>query len=149
MNAQRTTKISKFLSLVLRHEPRKIGIILDEAGWTGVRELLDAMAKFGFPVGEQELLEVLGANDKKRFELSTGNQRIRASQGHSVSVDLGYQASIPPDMLYHGTVGPFLESIRKLGLTRSSPLCLPRCWAAKRRGSRILIESSSLFLIPG
>lgn len=118
MQSQRTTKISKFLSLVLRHDPQKIGITLDEAGWVGVRELLDAMAKSGFPVLETELHEVIDTSDKKRFALSDDGQKIRASQGHSVTVELGYEPTAPPEKLYHGTVDQFLNSIRKIGLVK-------------------------------
>jgi RNA:NAD 2'-phosphotransferase (TPT1/KptA family) len=32
----RSVKISKFLSLVLRHKPETIGLKLDEAGWASV-----------------------------------------------------------------------------------------------------------------
>ena len=33
-------RISKFLSLVLRHKPETIGLVLDEHGWARVDELL-------------------------------------------------------------------------------------------------------------
>jgi putative RNA 2'-phosphotransferase len=43
---------------------------------------------------------------------------IRASQGHSVTVDLGYKEKTPPSILYHGTAQRFLESIKKHGLLK-------------------------------
>src|SRR6185437_10562631 len=88
MNPQQATRISKFLSLVLRHEPGKIGITLDPAGWVGVEELLTALAAHGFPVSEPELREVVDTNEKQRFAFSEDDLRIRASQGHSVDVEL-------------------------------------------------------------
>lgn len=118
MNSRQLTKISKFLSFVLRHEPQSIGITLDQAGWIGVRELLDAMARHGTSVTEAELREVVATNDKKRFALSDDGTRIRASQGHSVEVELGYQRTEPPEFLYHGTVDHFLGSIRKEGIQK-------------------------------
>ena len=36
--ADRHRQTSKFLSLVLRHEPERIGIVLDEAGWVSVHD---------------------------------------------------------------------------------------------------------------
>jgi putative RNA 2'-phosphotransferase len=116
MDTNRLTRISRFLSLVLRHEPQNIGITLDTAGWVDVRTLLDAMATHGNPIGEAELREVVHTNDKKRFAFSEDGQRIRASQGHSVPVDLGYSPATPPAVLYHGTVDQFLVSIRQTGL---------------------------------
>ena len=118
MSPSRITKISKFLSLVLRHDPQKIGIKLDEAGWVGVGDLLNALAKSGFPVAETELRQVVETNDKKRFGFSDDGEQIRANQGHSVSVELGYEPVVPPEILYHGTVDRFLNSIRSVGLIK-------------------------------
>jgi len=109
---------SKFLSLVLRHQPEKIGITLDSAGWVDVATLIDAMAKHGKPLTELQLRHVVETSDKKRFALSEDGRRIRASQGHSVEVELGYEPTTPPDVLYHGTVERFLPSIRSGGLQK-------------------------------
>ena len=57
-------------------------------------------------------------NDKQRFEFNADRTRIRARQGHSVAVDLGYEAAIPPAVLYHGTATRFLESILAQGLIK-------------------------------
>jgi putative RNA 2'-phosphotransferase len=111
-------RVSKFLSLVLRHQPEKIGITLDSAGWVGVGELLDGLAKNDLDLTEVQLREVVASSDKKRFALSEDGLRIRASQGHSVEVELGYEPAAPPDLLYHGTVDRFLPSIREIGLIK-------------------------------
>ena len=118
MDKKRTTHVSKFLSLVLRHEPAQIGITLDAAGWVAVRELLEAMAAHRFPVSRDELEEVVRTSEKKRFAFSDDGLRIRASQGHSVEVELGYEPATPPNLLYHGTVDRFLDSIRRSGLLK-------------------------------
>jgi putative RNA 2'-phosphotransferase len=120
MNKQLNIKTSKFLSLVLRHEPQRIGITLDAEGWTPVEELLTAVARHRRPISRRELEEVVATNDKKRFAFSTDGLLIRASQGHSVEVDLGLVPIEPPELLYHGTVERFLESIRKEGLLRGN-----------------------------
>ena len=116
MDANRAKHISKFLSLVLRHEPEKVGVTLDDAGWTDVDALLAACAAHGNAFTREELLEVVDTSDKKRFALSEDGTRIRASQGHSVKVDLGYEPTTPPEVLYHGTATRFVESIRRDGL---------------------------------
>jgi putative RNA 2'-phosphotransferase len=90
MNLHQITKISRFLSLVLRHEPGKIGITLDGEGWTSVDELIAAMNAHGQPLDFEILEHVVDTNNKKRFAFSDDGERIRASQGHSVEVDLGY-----------------------------------------------------------
>ena len=47
-----------------------------------------------------------------------GVDRIRASQGHSVPVDLGLAPAVPPDRLFHGTSETVLPAIRAEGLHR-------------------------------
>ncbi len=111
---------SKFLSYVLRHRPDSIGITLDENGWVEVDELLAAAQRSGKQLSRQRLEQVVADSDKKRFALSEDGQRIRANQGHSVSVDLDLEPTEPPKLLYHGTVERFLDSIRAEGLVRGS-----------------------------
>jgi putative RNA 2'-phosphotransferase len=116
MNPQQTTKISRFLSLVLRHQPETIGITLTEDGWTNVDELIAAINRHGQELDFETLEHVVETNDKKRFAFSDDGEMIRANQGHSVEVNLGYQPTPPPEFLYHGTVAKFLPSIRESGL---------------------------------
>lgn len=111
-------RISKFLSLVLRHEPEKIGITLDENGWTDCQDLIEAANRHGKHFDHATLLKVVRANDKQRFAFSEDGRRIRANQGHSVEVDLALEAQVPPELLYHGTVAKFLDAIRETGLQK-------------------------------
>jgi putative RNA 2'-phosphotransferase len=109
---------SKFLSLVLRHDPGAIGITLDAEGWTPVDELLAAATRAGHCITRELLEGVVVTNDKHRFAFSSDGRRIRANQGHSVEVDLKLAPVEPPELLYHGTVERFLDSIRQNGLVR-------------------------------
>lgn len=61
-----TTKASKFLSLILRHDPGSVGIALDSAGWVRVDVLLAACAKHGHPLTRAEFDEIVETNSKKR-----------------------------------------------------------------------------------
>jgi putative RNA 2'-phosphotransferase len=116
----RNVKISKFLSLVLRHQPEKIGILLDREGWVSVSELLRAFAAHNFPLTLEELQEVVRTNDKQRFSFSPDGVSIRANQGHSLEIELGYEPIEPPAVLYHGTAERFLSSIMQQGLLKGS-----------------------------
>jgi putative RNA 2'-phosphotransferase len=118
MDKKREVRISKFLSLVLRHAPEKIGLELTEGGWTEVDRLLDAMAARAFRITREELDFVVAHNAKKRFAFSEDGLRIRASQGHSLDVDLGYRAQSPPEVLFHGTAERNVDSILASGLDR-------------------------------
>ena len=117
---KRLVKISKFLSLVLRHQPERIGLRLDEQVWVGISELVDGARRAGMELSIELVQEVVQKNDKKRFKISEDGSRIRASQGHSISIHLGLEPVEPPEILFHGTASPFLPSIREKGLTRRS-----------------------------
>ncbi|MFF5990537.1 RNA 2'-phosphotransferase [Prauserella flavalba] len=109
-------RVSKRLALHLRHAPERIGIELEEGGWVGVDALLAALGRHGLPLTRAELAEVVERNDKRRFAFDDSGTRIRASQGHSVAVELDLPVSIPPAALFHGTVSRFLPAILREGL---------------------------------
>lgn len=109
-------KVSKFLSLILRHQPETIGLTLDENGWAEIDVLIALANKNGRRMSRDLLDRVVSDNDKKRFAISEDGRRIRASQGHSVEIDLALPAAQPPAVLYHGTASRFVESIRADGL---------------------------------
>jgi putative RNA 2'-phosphotransferase len=111
-------KLSKFMSLVLRHKPGEIGLVLDENGWADVAELIARANLKGVRLTRSDLLTIVETNDKKRFALSDDGARIRASQGHSIEVDLALSPIAPPARLFHGTASRFVESIRAQGLVR-------------------------------
>lgn len=110
--------LSKFLSLVLRHEPQQLGLHLDAAGWVSVDEVLAACATRKIPLTLPKLEHLVASSEKQRFAFDESRTRIRANQGHSVKVDLGYAPQTPPELLYHGTVEKFLPSIRERGLLK-------------------------------
>jgi putative RNA 2'-phosphotransferase len=120
MQKDKLTRTSKFLSLVLRHRPELIGITLDSAGWVSVAELLRACRAHGRPLTREELREAVASNDKQRFSFSEDGRMIRANQGHSVPVELGYSPAVPPETLYHGTAEKFLPLIREEGLKKGA-----------------------------
>ena len=113
-------RISKFLSMILRHKPEAIGLELDASGWADVQTLLDKANAGGHALSRDAVEQVVANSDKKRFVFSDDGQRIRANQGHSITVDLGLAAIPPPALLFHGTATRFLAAIRSTGLTPQS-----------------------------
>jgi len=147
MDEKGRTDISKFLSYVLRHKPEAVGISLTTDGWVDVDMLLSACAKKGRPLSRAELDEVVATNPKKRFALSKDNERIRANQGHSISIDLGYDPAEPPDILFHGAVARHLPAIRAEGLRRMkrhhvhlSPDTKTAQVVGRRRGQPVVLQ---------
>lgn len=106
-------RTSKYLSKILRHDPTIVGIALEKGGWVSI-DLLLIKAK----ISREAFYLVVQNNDKKRFEISQDGLRVRAAQGHSVVVDLGYEAAVPPEFLYHGTNQNVLEVILRDGLSK-------------------------------
>ncbi|WP_089405506.1 RNA 2'-phosphotransferase [Geodermatophilus saharensis] len=109
-------RVSKRLSYVLRHRPDSVGLTLDDAGWVDVDALLAALAAHGLPLTREELDRVVAGNDKQRFAVDGTGTRIRASQGHSLPVALGYTPEPPPAVLFHGTPVRTLPAILAEGL---------------------------------
>lgn len=120
INEKENIRISKFLSLVLRHQPETINIQLDDNGWTDVDVLIAQMNKTGPFVSREVLHYIVDTNSKKRFAFNSDKTKIRASQGHSIEVELGYEPKEPPAILYHGTAEASLAFIFKTGLEKRS-----------------------------
>ncbi|MBT3337103.1 MAG: RNA 2'-phosphotransferase [Anaerolineae bacterium] len=118
MTRHSLTKLSKFLSLVLRHRPEKIGLSLDTQGWANVDALLTAINKTGTEFTRETLEIIVTKDSKQRYSFSPDGKFIRANQGHSIDIDLGLEAIAPPEFLYHGTAERFLPGIRQNGLQR-------------------------------
>jgi putative RNA 2'-phosphotransferase len=147
MTPAERVRASKLVSLVLRHQPERIGLALDRGGWASVEELLARLPAHGVVLTRDELQELVDAPDKRRFALSEDGTRIRALQGHSLEVDLGLRPVPPPLQLYHGTVAGSVEDIRSQGLSRrsrqyvhlSADLETARRVAGRRRGPQVIL----------
>ncbi len=116
LSLDRQKQLSKFLSLVLRHEPEKIGIVLGNEGFVPLAEFVAAVNRqkaYGW-VTEAHLREVVTASDKQRFEIV--DNRIRARYGHSVEEAVTYPEVEPPEILYHGTTPQAAALIWREGL---------------------------------
>jgi putative RNA 2'-phosphotransferase len=109
-------RISKFLSLVLRHKPEHIGLTLDAQGWAGVEDLIRNSLESGVVLDRPTLRQVIEQAEKKRFSFSKDGQKIRANYGHSIPVLLKDESAEPPEFLFHGTARRFLPSIQSEGL---------------------------------
>ncbi|HTJ39208.1 MAG TPA: RNA 2'-phosphotransferase [Dactylosporangium sp.] len=137
MEYAQLVKISKRMSKALRHDPARIGITLDAAGWVPVAELLAALG-----IDRAALDEVVAGNDKQRFAVAVGDdgvERIRANQGHSVPVELGLEPADPPELLFHGTSAGALASIQATGLNKGGRHHVhlsPDTGTARRVGAR-------------
>jgi putative RNA 2'-phosphotransferase len=113
---KRRVRISKFMSLVLRHEPEKAQLTLGPGGWVLIDDLLAGAAGAGFRFTRDELETVVEACDKQRFAIDETDTKIRANQGHSTEVDLQLEPAEPPAELFHGTADRNLAAVLRDGL---------------------------------
>ncbi|MGN9893762.1 RNA 2'-phosphotransferase [Micromonospora sp. L31] len=145
MDDRALVRLSKRMSLALRHQPGKFGLAPDRGGWVTVDDLLAALR-----IDRADVDAVVAGNDKQRFAVERGAdgvERIRASQGHSIPVDLQLEPTAPPEHLYHGTGAAALDSIRATGLHRggrhhvhlSPDVATARRVGARRSGTVVVL----------
>ena len=148
-------KISKLLSLVLRHKPHILNLKMDEKGWVNVDELLTNLREIKFlNLTHYGLTEIVETNDKKRFTFNDNKSAIRANQGHSINVDLDMEERVPPSILYHGTVEKYIKDIKSMGLKKmnrqhvhlSSDISTAKN-VGSRRGKPIILEVNTTKMI--
>lgn len=110
-------RIGRYMSQLLRHAPEKENLAMDSQGYVMVKDLCTALK-----INREELDWIVNENNKKRFAYAGGHQKdlIRASQGHSVNINLGYESIEPPALLFHGTSWDNKETILERGLKRMS-----------------------------
>lgn len=107
-------RISKFLSYILRHSPRKYGLSLNEHGFVKFENVLKVMrAKFS-DLEEEDIKHIISTDPKQRFHLQ--GCKLRARYGHSFEVQPIGECKRVPAVLFHGTSPNSLPSILKKGL---------------------------------
>ncbi len=117
--ARRRVKLSKFLALLLRHQPERFGLALDEEGWASLSEVMEILRglpnfRWATRADVMEIVERGSGDGKRRFEVE--GDRIRARYGHSIARPIRYVPCTPPECLYHGTSPEVLPAIRREGL---------------------------------
>ena len=113
-------KISKFLSLVLRHKPETIDLDLDENGWANTDFLIQGMLRANYSIDIETLKHIVKSSGKQRFKFNEDFSKIRANQGHSINVDLELKTKSPPEILFHGTATGNIDSIKRHGLLKQN-----------------------------
>jgi putative RNA 2'-phosphotransferase len=117
-NPEERKRLSKYMSKVLRHEPEKAGLTLDERGFCPIEDLLRAASQaLRREILREDLLELTRPQEdpaqKLRFEAE--GDFVRAGHGHSIPV-AGYRETAPRGNLFHATTRGALDSIREGGL---------------------------------
>lgn len=109
-------RLSKLMSLVLRHEPERFGLLLDPEGFVPLAELVAALRQRWPGVTPEDIVAVVDTvePDKQRFTIV--GDSVRANYGHSVSTRIAHAPAVPPEQLYHGTSTSRVSGILAAGL---------------------------------
>jgi putative RNA 2'-phosphotransferase len=108
--------LSKLISLILRHEPERFGVVLDPEGYTSIEDLLVAVRSVRPATPLEDIAAVVATvePDKQRFTII--GDSIRANYGHSLRERVAQVEAAPPPVLYHGTSARAVEAILEHGL---------------------------------
>jgi putative RNA 2'-phosphotransferase len=107
-------RISRFLTYLLRHQPKEYPLKFDKRGFVDWPDVVELVQERFHEVTEEQIESVVSGSDKKRFELVDG--KVRATYGHSFPVDLGGEAADPPAKLYYGAARDLAQSMLRNGL---------------------------------
>ncbi|PVZ11053.1 putative RNA 2'-phosphotransferase [Actinomycetospora cinnamomea] len=102
-------RLSKRMSRALRHDPARVGLVLDAQGWAPLDAVCAALR-----VSRADVEDVVAHGSKQRFEVA--GERIRARYGHSLPGHVELPAIDPPAVLFHGTGAATVEAILRDGL---------------------------------
>lgn len=119
MERRRLVKLSKFLALILRHQPERFALELDDEGWASLPEVMEILRglpnfRWATRADVMAVVEEGSGDGKRRFQVE--GKRIRSCYGHSIAQPILYEPCTPPPILYHGTSPEVLASIRREGL---------------------------------
>jgi putative RNA 2'-phosphotransferase len=106
-------RISRFLTYLLRHQPKEYPLVFDKRGFVDWADIVELVQERFYDVTEDQIEAVVSGSEKKRFELENG--KVRATYGHSFPVELGSGAE-PPEKLYYGAARDLAQSMLKNGL---------------------------------
>jgi putative RNA 2'-phosphotransferase len=107
-------RISRFLTYLLRHQPKEYPLVFDKRGFVDWPDVVELVQKRFYDVTEEQIEAVVSASEKERFQLVDG--RVRATYGHSFPVDFGGDAAQPPAQLFHGSARDLARSMLRSGL---------------------------------
>lgn len=114
MAALPAERISRFLTYLLRHQPKEYPLVFDKQGFVDWRDVVELVQERFYDVTEEQIEAVVSGSEKQRFQLING--KVRATYGHSFPVDLGGEAAEPPEKLFYGSARDLARSILRSGL---------------------------------
>ena len=103
-------RISRFLTYLLRHQPKEYPLVFDRRGFVDWRDVVAIVQERFYDVTEDDIRAVVTDTQKQRFEIEAG--KVRATYGHSFPVELDRGSAEPPAELYYGAARDIAQSMR-------------------------------------
>ncbi len=114
--SKKQEKISKLISYWLRHKPEDGNIKLDRYGWVEIKDIINALNSNSLDFTSNQLIELNNSFDKIRWKIDLDTQKIKATHGHSISIEQELNSKTPNEILFHGTASKNIIGIIKNGL---------------------------------
>lgn len=117
MNEHELNRVGRIMAGVLRHFPDKFGVDMDEHGWVDVQDLVGQIRRQKDKLHwlKPHHIEAIVLTDPKgRYQYD--KDRVRATYGHSVEVDLDLPTDGIPDTLYYPVAEEELDVVLERGL---------------------------------
>lgn len=117
MDARELDHMARIVAGILRHFPERYGIPVDPNGWVDLARLAGAIRNQhrNYPWLKVHHLVALAMTDPKgRYEIR--DDRIRATYGHTVDVELDLPTDGIPDELYYPVTPEEVELVMEAGL---------------------------------
>jgi len=120
MNDRELDHLGRVLTGILRHFPDRYQLPIDPQGWVSLPQIVRAISQ-RHPAYHwlrvQHLVAIAETDAKGRYEVR--DDRIRATYGHTVEVDLDLPTENIPDRLYYPVTGDEAGIVLEVGLRPS------------------------------
>lgn len=120
MNDRELDHLGRVMTGILRHFPEKYGLELDAHGWVSLPKLVQAISSHhrGYHwLRAHHLVAIAESDAKGRYEVR--EDRVRATYGHTLELDLDLPTDHIPDELYFPVTTEEAPIVLEVGLKPS------------------------------
>ena len=120
MNDEEVDQLGRILAGVLRHFPERFSLTMDARGWVDIRSIVEAVRsrRNQFHWLRPHHIRSLASTDPKgRYQVEV--DKVRATYGHSLDVELDLPTDNIPDRLYYPATEEEVPIILETGLKPS------------------------------
>ncbi|MEW5759493.1 MAG: RNA 2'-phosphotransferase [Candidatus Thermoplasmatota archaeon] len=120
MNDDEVDKLGRLMAGVLRHFPGRFGLKMDSHGWVSIADFVDtirrARKEFHW-LRNFHIKAIVETDSKGRYQIEM--DKVRATYGHSIDVDLDLPTDDIPSSLYYPATSEECEILLETGLKPS------------------------------